>query len=73
MYDVIEMHLPLGQDDWAEVALDMNRRLYGEDRPTRDPESLRQKHKHLRGAKKPTGDPDCPVEVTSGKESPKAY
>ena len=70
MLDLVEALLPMGQDDWMELALQHNRHMLSFN-PTgnsaRTHESLKQKFKTLKNSKKPTGDPDCPPEIVRAK------
>ena len=48
----------MGLGQWEAVAIEYN--IYFPQNP-RDAESLQTKYKSLKNAKKPTGDPECPV------------
>jgi hypothetical protein len=72
MYELIERLLPLGQEDWMDLAPAFNRRMVGTNRPERDWESIRQKHRWLRNTSKPTGDPDCRPEIKRAKDAQRA-
>jgi hypothetical protein len=67
MLTVVEELLPLGGDHWEHVALEYNKKVSAD--RVRNAESLRKKFKTLRNVKKPTGDPDCPIEVKRAKRA----
>ena len=72
MYKLIERLLPMGQEDWIDLALAFNRRMVGTNRPSRDWGSIQQKHRRLKNTSKPTGDPDYPPEIKRAKEAQRA-
>jgi hypothetical protein len=67
MLTLVEEFLPLGSDHWENVAFEYNKKV-SSDR-VRNADSLRKKFKVLRNVKKPTGDPDCPIEVKRAKRA----
>lgn len=68
---LVEDKLPYGQEEWENLALEYNRLLQQQtNNPyTRNAESLRTKFKHLKNKQKPTGDPNCPIEVIRAKRA----
>lgn len=64
---LVEKSLPMGADQWEYLTLEFNKSV-SSDR-ARDMESLRKKFKNLKNKKKPTGDPDCPIEVKRAKRA----
>ena len=64
MLDLVEEHLPLGQDHWQNLATEYNSTY---PQRARDYESLRNKFKSLFKVNKPTGDPNCPPQVARAK------
>ena len=64
MLETIEAQLPIGQEEWEEVAS-----IHSEVYPTqnRDPLSIRRKFMSLCNKRQPTGDPNCPAEVRAAK------
>jgi hypothetical protein len=64
MLETIEAQLPIGQEEWEEVAS-----IHSEVFPTqnRDPLSIRRKFMSLCNKRQPTGDPNCPAEVRAAK------
>lgn len=66
MLTVVDTYLPLGANEWENVQLHYTRLMPSEFavRPT---DSIKRKYMELKNRKKPTGDPDCPVEVVRAK------
>ncbi|KAF0706108.1 hypothetical protein AaE_014265 [Aphanomyces astaci] len=68
LLDCIERLLPLGGNHWELVQTDYNTRASQEnDWIPRDVDSIRRKFKALRNSRKPTGEPDCPIDVVRAK------
>jgi hypothetical protein len=67
MLIVVEKLLPMGGDHWDQVTMEYNKKVSAD--RIRNAESLRKKFKTLRNVKKPTGDPDCPIEVKRAKRA----
>jgi hypothetical protein len=73
MLEIIHRTKPSGGNMWDTVAELYNSkhersyRRFPENLPFRDKESIKDKFKKLKNAKKPTGDPDCPPQVRRAK------
>ncbi|RHY08250.1 hypothetical protein DYB37_009695 [Aphanomyces astaci] len=66
LLDCIERLQPLGGNHWDTVQSQYNT-LSEPSWIARDSDSIRRKFKTLKNVRKPTGDPDCPVEVVRAK------
>lgn len=66
MLNVVETYLPLGANEWENVQLHYTR-LMPSSFAVRQTDSIKRKYMELKNRKKPTGDPDCPVEVVRAK------
>jgi hypothetical protein len=64
LLDAIEQILPLGPDEWEQVA-DTHLTFYPD--CSRDSQSLRRKFQSLYNLQVPTGDPNCPPHVRKAK------
>jgi hypothetical protein len=63
LVDLAQKILPIGADEWEEVAILFNTRH----ETGRTSDSLRKRFTKLFTTKKPTGDPDCPPVVRAAK------
>ncbi|KAF0733673.1 hypothetical protein AaE_009182 [Aphanomyces astaci] len=69
LLDCIERLQPLGGNHWDTVQSQYNT-LSEPSWIARDSDSIRRKFKTLKNVRKPTGDPDCPVEVVCAYRQP---
>lgn len=67
LLDVIELVKPAGENRWNLVAEEFATISIRSKWPPRDEESIKSKFKNLKNVRKPTGDPNCPVEVKRAK------
>ena len=58
---------PLGSNHWAQVAAKFSEWSAANERPVRDQDSLKNKFDKLANAKKKTGNPSCPPDVSRAK------
>ncbi|ETV67581.1 hypothetical protein H257_16307 [Aphanomyces astaci] len=65
MLDKVESIIPMGKNAWRKVEIEFNTAASGF--PHRDAESLKRKYQQLRNNPKPTGDPECPMDVRRAK------
>ncbi|RHY92344.1 hypothetical protein DYB37_011625 [Aphanomyces astaci] len=59
--------LPLGKNGWEKVEIHFNRLAQTKLLPVRDVDAFKRKFILLKNHVKPTGDPECPVEVKRAK------
>lgn len=65
MLELAEELLPMGANEWETLSARFNSSM--PNNPPRDYDSLRRKYKTLKGAKKPTGDPDMHPHIALAK------
>jgi len=67
LLDIVEEIEPLGANMWAYVAQDFSKWAIANDRPSRDPSSLKSKFDKMVKFRKPTGNPTCPPAIRRAK------